>query len=136
MISQRLRQPFNRLSFLFLLTFAIASTAAAENTNVSFTRDIRPILADRCFACHGPDTKSREADLRLDVATGDDGAHAAAIEPGSAEDSELWLRITSTDDDTRMPPPDAHVMPLNDREQQLIRDWINAGAPYETFWAF
>jgi len=136
MISQRLRQPFTRLSFLFLLTFAIASTAAAENTNVSFTRDIRPILADRCFACHGPDTKSREADLRLDVATGDDGAHAAAIEPGSAEDSELWLRITSTDDDTRMPPPDAHVMPLNDREQQLIRDWINAGAPYESFWAF
>lgn len=131
-----LPQRLNQAGFLLLLSLVMKSAAAADSPDVSFTRDIRPILADRCFACHGPDTKSREADLRLDVATGDDGAHAAAIEPGSAEDSELWLRITSTDDDTRMPPPDAHVAPLNEHEQQLIRDWIDAGAPYETFWAF
>ncbi len=103
---------------------------------ISFNRDIRPILSDRCFGCHGPDPASREADLRLDQAEGDSGAHSWAIEPGSPADSELWARITSNDDSDRMPPPDSHKERLSQSELALVRRWINDGAHYEKFWAF
>ena len=76
----------------------------------SFNRDVRPILSERCFACHGPDAHERKAKLRLDRATGSDGAYrtrggSAAIQPGSLDDSELWYRITTSDADDGMPPP-------------------------------
>ena len=99
-------------------------------------RHIRPILSDRCFACHGPDAQSRESDLRLDVFDGPEGAHAWVIEPGSVEDSEFWNRITTDDDSELMPPPDSHKPPLSDAERQLIKTWIESGAAYEKFWAF
>ena len=111
-------------------------SVAQEEAGVSFDRDIRPILSDRCFACHGPDADSREADLRLDLAGGPDGAHVSVIEPGSAEDSELWNRITSDDQSEMMPPPESHKPNLTKSQQQLFRKWIEAGAAYETFWAF
>lgn len=108
---------------------------------VSYNRDIRPILSDRCFPCHGPDEEERSANLRLDRADGPDGAYrddlgVIAIKPGDPEASEVWNRITSDDSDLLMPPPDSHQKPLDAREQELLRQWIAGGAVYEDFWAF
>ena len=108
---------------------------------VSFSRDIRPILADRCFACHGPDANERSAELRLDQAEGEEGAYktgydGAIIKPGDVEASELWHRITATDTDVLMPPADSHKAKLTEEEQNKIRQWIESGAKYEEFWAF
>ena len=126
-------------SCIALLAAGIASTGLAEE--VSFSRDIRPLLSDRCFACHGPDEQERQATLRLDQADGPEGAYRTelgivGITPGSVDDSEVWLRIISDDEDQMMPPPEAHQKPLSDEEKRLIRQWIEAGAPYEDFWAF
>lgn len=104
--------------------------------DVSFDRDIRPLLSNRCFACHGPDAESREAGLRLDQAGGDEGAIGFVITPGSIEDSEMWYRITSDDESEIMPPPDSHLKPLSEKELDLIKRWIESGAEYEGFWAF
>ena len=124
------------IAVLVSITFSSACYLAAEESAVSFGRDIRPILADRCFSCHGPDTDAREAGLRLDIATGEEGAHATAIQPGSVEDSELWHRITTDDEELRMPPWESHKPPLTQDEQRLFKAWIDAGAHYEIFWAF
>ncbi len=113
---------------------ALAPTAAPP----SYDHDVRPILADRCFRCHGPDAGARRAELRLDlrdtaVATRE---HGAAIEPGAAARSELWRRITTTDADNAMPPPDSGRRPLSADERELVRRWIDAGAAYEQHWSF
>ncbi|MDE0822026.1 MAG: DUF1549 domain-containing protein, partial [Opitutales bacterium] len=102
---------------------------------------MRPILSDRCFACHGPDAHDRKAKLRLDQADGVDGAYrthdeVTAIKPGSIKDSELWYRITTDDADDLMPPAKSHKDPLTKEEQAIIRRWIEEGAHYEQFWAF
>ncbi len=108
---------------------------------VSFSRDIRPILSDRCFACHGPDANERSAELRLDQAEGEEGAYktgyeGAIIQPGDVEASELWHRITATDTEVLMPPADSHKAKLTEEEQNKIRQWIESGAEYGGFWAF
>src|SRR5262245_24639411 len=77
---------------------------AAADAKISFTQKIKPILAGKCFACHGPDEKERKGELRLDVR---DEAVPAVIKPGDAEHSEVVVRITSDDADTKMPPPAA-----------------------------
>ena len=102
-----------------------------------FTRDIRPILADKCFACHGPDSNTRKAKLRLDTNDGATATHngVAAIVPGDLENSEAWVRILSLDEDEVMPPPDSHKE-LSDTEKELLRQWILGGAKYEDHWAF
>ena len=125
-------------AFLAGLLLAADNSSAAD---VKYNRDIRPLLSDRCFECHGPSEKDREANLRLDKADGPDGAYrdesgSRAIEPGSLEHSELWARITSDDPDVVMPPPDADKQPLSDAEKALIGQWIEQGATYEAFWAF
>ena len=107
---------------------------------VSFNRDVRPILSDRCFNCHGPDEHDREAELRLDRADGPDGAYrtldgSQAIKPGSLTDSAVWYRLTTEDDDV-MPPPDSSIEPLTASEKEIIRRWIEQGAVYEDFWGF
>ncbi len=114
----------------------IAAGGLVLGQEVSFNRDIRPLLSDRCFHCHGPDAGDRQAGLRLDQADGPEGSHEFAIEPGSPEDSELWNRITSDDPDLVMPPPDGHKQALSEKEKQLFRRWIEQGAEYESFWAF
>ncbi len=106
-------------------------------TVVSFNRDIRPLLSDNCFACHGPDKNKREADLRLDTEeglVGSDG-HGGTVKANEPEASELWRRITSEDPDERMPPPRFGKV-LSDRDRQLIRRWIEQGAKWEGHWAF
>lgn len=112
------------------------SVSVADESSVSFSRDIRPLLSNRCFACHGPDAGSREGGLRLDQPDGDEGAIGYAIEPHSVEDSEVWHRITADDESMLMPPPDSHLKPFNEEETELIRRWIESGAVYEDFWAF
>lgn len=108
---------------------------------VSYNFHVRPILSDRCFACHGPDANKREANLRLDIA---DSAFAAlketkgafAIVPGKPEMSELFKRVSSTDTTYLMPPPSSHLQALSPVEVAIIRKWIEQGAKYEQHWAF
>ena len=104
---------------------------------VSFNRDIRPILSDKCFRCHGPDEHDRAADLRLDTFEGATAEREGsfAIKPGSLDASLLWERVNSNDADARMPPPDSHKE-LSKREIQLLGKWIESGAEYEGHWAF
>jgi hypothetical protein len=109
--------------------------AQGTATTVNFNRDIRPLLSDRCFHCHGPDEQDRKAGLRLDRRDGDEGALNALI-PNDVAGSELYKRITSTDPDVVMPPPDAHKKPISPAEQKLFKSWIEDGGNYETFWAF
>ena len=121
--------------FIALLGFS----ASADPVN--FNRDIRPLLSDRCFQCHGPDVKDREEDLRLDIPDGPEGALTKRddyfiIKPGEPEESELWWRITDDFEEDRMPPPDAHKKPLTAEELALVKQWIEEGAAYEDFWAF
>jgi len=113
----------------------VAVVAAAEPT---FTRDVLPILAANCLACHGFDADGREAGLRLDTR---DGATALldsgrrAIVPGDPTSSELVRRIDDADPDVRMPPPDSGRS-LSAADRAILRDWITAGAPFAPHWAF
>jgi hypothetical protein len=112
----------------------MACCASAET--VSFNREIRPILSDNCYACHGFDPKTREAGLRLDTfegATADNGG-VTAIVPGDVEKSALWHRIHSTDPDEVMPPPKTHKT-ISAEQKAKLRKWIEQGAPYERHWS-
>lgn len=115
-----------------VLLSAVASLRADGQRPISFNRDIRPILADRCYLCHGPDEGTREADLRLDR-RGDSAL--AVLAPGKAEASEVVKRIFSIDPDEVMPPPESHKT-LTSSERDTIRRWIDQGATYETHWAY
>ncbi|MBI1369844.1 MAG: DUF1553 domain-containing protein [Planctomycetes bacterium] len=111
--------------------------SAAEPT-IRFNRDIRPILNDKCLACHGHDAKKVEGDVRLDlrdVATKPNKHGHIAIVPGDPDKSELIHRIFAADEKKRMPPPEAHKA-LDPQEQQLLREWIAQGAEYEPHWAY
>lgn len=121
---------------VFGLAFAWSSNCFAEK--VSFNRDIRPILSDTCFQCHGPDENKRQAGLRLDrkdsatkpVESGD-----TAIVPGKVEASELVRRILATDADLKMPPPHSGKS-LTNVQINLLKQWIAEGAEYQGHWAF
>ncbi len=107
---------------------------------ISYNFDIRPILSDKCLACHGPDANKREAGLRLDMAESayqalKEHPSAHALVPGKPEVSEVFLRITSPDTSIMMPPP-ASNLKLSAREITLIEKWIKQGATYEKHWAF
>lgn len=133
------RYSVNVCRLLICLVSGLTATAAASD-EINFNRDVRPILSNRCFRCHGPAEHDRQAELRLDQSTGADGAYrtidgSAAIVPGSPEQSALWQRITSTGDDV-MPPPDSGKKPLTAAEQDILRRWIESGAKYDDFWAF
>ena len=102
---------------------------------LSFGRDIRPILSNNCYACHGPDKSTRKpkrTPLRLDL---EKEAHAEFIVPGEPEESEVYLRIITDDDDDVMPPSDS-IKKLTQKEKDLIRRWIKSGAKYESHWSY
>ena len=99
---------------------------------VQFNRDIRPLLSNNCFLCHGPDEGRRKAKLRLDVEV---EAKKDVIVPGDVTDSEFWARITSTNPDEMMPPPESKKQ-LTARQKALLKRWIEQGAKYEGHWAF
>ncbi|WP_299467919.1 PSD1 and planctomycete cytochrome C domain-containing protein [uncultured Gimesia sp.] len=104
---------------------------------VDFNRDIRPILSRNCFQCHGPDSTHREADLRLDLEQGlkSKSGDESIIRPGHPEQSLLFERITSNDPDLVMPPADSGKS-LKPAEIQLLKQWIEAGAPWSKHWAY
>ena len=106
---------------------------------VHFNRDIRPLLADRCFACHGPDARANHSGLRLDLEAAakgklPDGGDPAII-PGNPDASGLLQRILSSDPDLVMPPPESNLQ-ISPRERELLRQWIAEGAPYAEHWSF
>ena len=114
---------------------ALLLAAGVQGEEISFSRDIQPILSDNCFQCHGPDENSREADLRLDreadllaVATSEDSEDESDM-------SELLRRITSADPDEVMPPAESKRT-LTETHKSLIRQWISEGAKWEGHWSF
>lgn len=120
---------------LAVLTFATVPASAA--TKLDFNRDIRPILSDNCFACHGLDAKKRKADLRLDVPEGAYTAIEGAfpVKPGSPEVSTIIQRMISTDEDEVMPPPESHKK-VTPAQIEILKRWIKEGAEYKKHWSF
>lgn len=116
-----------------------ATPAHARPTGpVDFQRDIRPILADACFKCHGPDEVAREAKLRLDTREGalQERNGIRAVVPGQPAESELLLRVTSNDPEERMPPPDKNPNGLTPGQIDRLRQWISEGAKWQDHWSF
>ncbi len=127
-----------RILPLLLVHLLAAVAFAAPAGKVDFNREIRPILADKCFACHGPDAKQVKADLRLDLrdnATRIGKNGRGPIVPRMPEASELVRRIFHTDPDEVMPPPKTHKK-LKAREKEALKQWIAEGAEYEEHWSF
>lgn len=124
---------------LALLALCLANPAAFATDMLQYNRDIRPILSDRCFKCHGPDKESRKANLRLDQPESafgprkDPAEHA--IVPGKPDASLLVQKISAADPDDRMPPP-ASNLSLSEKEKNTLRGWIAQGAKYQPHWAF
>lgn len=127
-----MKRQYRGFAFGLLTACTLAGNLfAAEEIN--FNRDIRPILSENCFFCHGQDENKREAGLRLDVR--EVAVDAYAIAPGDPEASELVLRIHSEDPDAVMPPPESNRQ-LSAEQKKLLERWIDEGAKYQSHWAF
>ncbi len=127
----------SRLASPLSLLFVMVPLFANGGDEVDFARDIRPILSDNCYHCHGPDEETREADLRLDTKEGlfrNDG-NLAVVTPNQPQASELIRRIVSVDADEKMPPPDSQRS-LTPQQIELLRDWVESGAAWEGHWSF
>ncbi len=125
-----------RRAILLAAAFTLAPSARGDEP-VEFNRDIRPILAENCFSCHGFDAKARKAKLRLDIP---EAAYAERkgiipIKPGDLDASEVWLRVASDDPDVMMPPPSSKKS-LTAAQKKLLRAWIVQGAKYQKHWSF
>ena len=123
--------------FVFAVIFFHCSWIPAQS-EPSFAKDVLPILTNKCFRCHGPDEETLESGLRLDSfehATREADSGSPAIVPGDFKNSELWVRVSSSDVDLRMPPEGAGK-PLNAAELRIVRDWIQSGARYDKHWGF
>lgn len=110
-------------------------TAAPPPDAVDFSRDVLPILSDKCFRCHGPDAGTRKADLRLDLIEGALRKKDPVIVPGNSDESELIIRIKSSDAEELMPPPKSNLS-LNAREIAILERWVEQGAEWGRHWAF
>lgn len=123
-------------SCLAVVVLALITSSSLEATDdtVQFDRDVRPILSDKCFFCHGPDAAKRQADLRMDVR--ETAVASEAIIPGKPDESEMLRRIFSDDPDEQMPPPSAKLGRLTKQEVIILRKWIEQGAEYQGHWAF
>ncbi|MCU0719712.1 MAG: PSD1 and planctomycete cytochrome C domain-containing protein [Pirellula sp.] len=120
-------------SGLVLVCYVIAVTSCCADDRIDFNRQIRPILSENCFYCHGQDANKREAGLRLDLR--DAALEHGAISPNQPNDSELLKRIFSEDAELVMPPPNSNRVLSND-QRELIKKWIEQGAEYDQHWAF
>lgn len=130
---------FIAMGVVLLGSLSPAGLREAPTGTVSYGRDIRPLLADRCFKCHGSDANAREAGLRLDTAEGATSRAASgrtAIKPGDPSGSEMLRRICSDDAEVAMPPAKSNKPRFSDAEAGLLRRWIEEGARYESHWAF
>src|SRR6476646_6758515 len=121
----------NRLTLSVAICWCLAAQGVTKQ--VQFNRDIRPILAENCFACHGPDKNQRKAKLRLDVR--EVALEREAIVPGKPDQSKLVEHIFSTDPDEIMPPPKTHKS-LTTAQKELLKNWIAGGAQYDPHWAY
>jgi hypothetical protein len=128
---------FQFLKSLALVACMAWSLLAYQQPPIDFQREVRPILANHCFACHGFDDKGRQGDLRLDLEADalDPNRSTRVIVPGSPQESELVHRILSEDPDLMMPPASTNK-PLSDSQKETLRRWIAQGARYEKHWAF
>ena len=133
----RLCHSANRLVFGGFCWFACLFCSPLIAEEVLFDRDIRPILADHCFACHGPDSDQRKADLRLDTREGllGDANAPGPFVPNEPEKSQALTRILAEDPADRMPPPKAK-RPLSQDQIRLLQQWVNEGANWQRHWAF
>ncbi|MEY2983235.1 MAG: hypothetical protein RL562_3462 [Planctomycetota bacterium] len=132
-----LRSQAPKLAMASLLA-GLALAPSSRSQDVRFNRDVRPILSDRCFQCHGVDAKARKADLRLDTwegLTAPRGWRLPAVSPGNPDRSSLVLRVESDDPKKVMPPPSTHKT-VTPAERAVLRAWIEQGAPFEEHWAF
>jgi hypothetical protein len=132
-------QRFTRLAlFIGVAALACSPVLAAGPKRINYSRDIRPILSNSCYKCHGPDEKERKGGLRLDTKQ---GAYAklesgdVAVVPGSSAKSALWQRLTATDRDVRMPPPDSGKT-ISIEQIELIKRWIDEGGEFHGHWSF
>lgn len=128
------------LSSIFLTGCKKKNAITLNLDSVDYNIHIRPILSDRCFKCHGPDANQRKANLRLDIREGalaalKDNPNAHAIVPGNADQSEVFLRVSTSDTSLQMPPPKSNLS-LTKSEIDLIEKWIKQGAKYKPHWAF
>ncbi|MEM0913269.1 MAG: PSD1 and planctomycete cytochrome C domain-containing protein [Planctomycetota bacterium] len=118
---------------------AFGSASGADTPErISFNRQIRPILSDNCFACHGPDPETRASGLRLDIredAVTFERGDGRAIVPGDHRSSAVYRRVTSGDADEVMPPPETHKS-ISPEQAALLAAWIDQGAEYEPHWAY
>ncbi|QDU99180.1 PSD1 and planctomycete cytochrome C domain-containing protein [Lignipirellula cremea] len=119
----------NGKGFWLVMVLLGVSAATAEEP-MQFNRDIRPLLSQNCFRCHGPDAEQRQGDLRLDTEAGIRQAFA-----GGLADSPAWERIASTDPDEQMPPPDSNLT-LNSQQLGAVKQWLAEGAKWQGHWAF
>ena len=124
-------QKISFLAALFFQCFLGLAFAQQAPRKIDFDRDIRPILSDRCYVCHGPDSGTREAELRLDLKE----EAFDVIVPGKPDASELVSRIFSDDIDEVMPPPESNLA-VSAEEKKLISEWIAQGATWKKHWAF
>jgi hypothetical protein len=134
---RRLRLAICACCALFAPLAGVVSVWAQDGPSVEFNRDVRPILADACYRCHGPDANSRQAELRLDTQEGAVAKHdgRAAIVPGKLAESELWRRIASPNPEERMPPADSGKR-LSGEQIATLRRWIERGAEWQRHWSF
>src|SRR6266508_1876825 len=132
-----LRRLFHTLLVIAGAALGLTAEQAAQPKGIDFNREIRPILSDNCFTCHGPDEKQRQAGLRLDRPEGvfaDRGGYRVIV-PGRPSESRLYQRISAENRLVRMPPPAANRT-LTPRQVDLIRGWIEQGAEYKPHWSF
>ena len=113
------------LSAVFLITCAMQASDKPVAQKLEYNRDIRPILAENCFACHGPDSAARKGGLRLDMR--DQAIKKKALIPGKLKESELVARLHTADVDELMPPPNSHKK-LTDAQKKMLEQWIEQGA--------
>jgi len=121
------------MRFYTCISLFISLASGAIGADIDFNRDVRPILSDNCFACHGFDKSSRKAKLRLDTR---EGAIAEVVVPGKPDESELIARVTTSDPDDLMPPEESHKKPLKSAQVTILREWITQGAEWGEHWAF
>ncbi len=130
------RSIVNVCAFSAAVVCCAMSAGGDDQLQVDFNRDVRPILSNHCFQCHGPDADKREADLRLDLRSGGIASLGGidAIVPGRAVESELIVRVRSTEEDICMPPAE-HGEPLTQAQISLLTRWIDQGAVYDQHWS-
>lgn len=136
----RFNMPLTKPNFHFVLTVLsyLAMTSCVQADELSFSRDVRPILSEMCFSCHGPDEKGRKGELLLSEMAGAlQGGQSGqpAIVPGKPALSEMVKRLHSKDPDERMPPGETKKN-LSPAQITILEKWIESGAKYETHWAF